>query len=109
GKNLRVIVSVDDGGLRAFVPLTDSFIVSPEGLFVGRRFEFVLQCRSIMHVRGRPSSSRRTRAPRRSRLAKRGRRRPGSGGAGRRRRAGQWRERDPATSFPPCRQNRGGD
>ena len=27
--NLRIIGSVDDGGLRAFVPLTDSRLVSP--------------------------------------------------------------------------------
>jgi hypothetical protein len=33
--NLRVIVSIDDGGLRAFVPLTDDFILSKVGRFVG--------------------------------------------------------------------------
>jgi len=34
--NVRVIGSIDDGrGVRAFVPLTDSFIMSPEGRFVG--------------------------------------------------------------------------
>jgi hypothetical protein len=27
--DLRVIVAVDDGGLRAFMPLTDAFLVSP--------------------------------------------------------------------------------
>jgi hypothetical protein len=31
GGNLRIAVSVDDGGLRALVPLTESFIVSPPG------------------------------------------------------------------------------
>ena len=34
-QNLRVIVSIDDGGLRAIVPLTESFIVAPDGEFVG--------------------------------------------------------------------------
>ena len=28
-RNLRLMLSVDDGGWRAFIPLTDSFIVSP--------------------------------------------------------------------------------
>jgi hypothetical protein len=35
GGDLRVTVSIDDGGWRAFVPLTESFIVSPDGSFVG--------------------------------------------------------------------------
>jgi hypothetical protein len=35
GANLRVIVSVDDGGWRAFAPLSESFIVAPDGSFVG--------------------------------------------------------------------------
>ena len=35
GENLRVIVSVDDGGLRAFAPVTEDFIVRPDGSFVG--------------------------------------------------------------------------
>ena len=35
-QTLRIVVSVDDGsGWRAFVPLTDSFIVAPDGSFVG--------------------------------------------------------------------------
>ena len=34
GGDLRVSVAVDDGGWRAFVPLTDDFIVSPDGSFV---------------------------------------------------------------------------
>jgi hypothetical protein len=33
--NVRVTASIDDGGLRAFVPLTESFIKSPSGEFVG--------------------------------------------------------------------------
>lgn len=33
--DVRVSGSVDDGGARAFVPVTDSFILSPEGRFVG--------------------------------------------------------------------------
>ena len=33
--NIRVVVSVDDGGLRAFVPITESFVKSPTGDFVG--------------------------------------------------------------------------
>jgi hypothetical protein len=35
GGNLRVMVSIDDGGWRAFVPMTESFIVAPDGRFVG--------------------------------------------------------------------------
>jgi len=34
-QNLRVMVSIDDGGLRAIVPLTSSFIIAPDGSFVG--------------------------------------------------------------------------
>jgi hypothetical protein len=33
--NLRVFAAIDDGGWRAFVPLTDSFIIAPDGSFVG--------------------------------------------------------------------------
>jgi hypothetical protein len=33
--NIRVIGSIDDGGFRAFAPLTDSFIKAPDGSFVG--------------------------------------------------------------------------
>ncbi len=33
--NIRVSGSIDDGGLRAFVPLTDDFIMSPDGHFIG--------------------------------------------------------------------------
>jgi hypothetical protein len=32
---IRVAGSIDDGGWRAFVPLTDSFILAPDGTFVG--------------------------------------------------------------------------
>ena len=35
GENLRVMVAVDDGGLRAFAPLTDDFIVSSQDTFIG--------------------------------------------------------------------------
>jgi hypothetical protein len=33
--DVRVIGSIDDGGWRAFVPLSDSFIMAPDGSFVG--------------------------------------------------------------------------
>jgi len=29
--NLRIMASIDDGGWRAFVPLTDSLIMKPDG------------------------------------------------------------------------------
>ena len=32
---IRVAASIDDGGWRAFVPLTDDFILAPDGTFVG--------------------------------------------------------------------------
>ena len=35
GGNLRVMGAVDDGGARAFFPLTDDFIIAPNGAFVG--------------------------------------------------------------------------
>jgi hypothetical protein len=35
GGNVRVISTIDDGGLRAFVPLSDSFIKAADGSFVG--------------------------------------------------------------------------
>jgi len=35
GGNVRVMVSVDDGGLRPFVPMTESFVKSPSDKFVG--------------------------------------------------------------------------
>lgn len=33
--NLRVWVNIDDCGLRAFFPMTECFIISPEGKFIG--------------------------------------------------------------------------
>jgi hypothetical protein len=35
GGNLRILGLIDDGGWRAFAPLTDSFIVAPDGSFIG--------------------------------------------------------------------------
>jgi hypothetical protein len=32
--NLRLFVAVDDGGWRAFAPLSESFIIAPDGSFV---------------------------------------------------------------------------
>lgn len=34
GGDIRVIGSIDDGGWRAFVPLTDDFIIRPDGTLV---------------------------------------------------------------------------
>ncbi len=34
-ENIRVMVSIDDGGLRAFHPLMDDFIKAPDESFVG--------------------------------------------------------------------------
>ena len=34
-QTLRVMGFIDDGGWRAFSPLSDSFILSPDGSFVG--------------------------------------------------------------------------
>ncbi len=33
--NLRVFGNIDDGGLRAFFPLTDGFIIAHDATFVG--------------------------------------------------------------------------
>jgi hypothetical protein len=33
-QTLRVLGSIDDGGWRAFAPISDSFILSPDGSFV---------------------------------------------------------------------------
>ena len=33
--NLRVTAAIDDGGLSAFKPLSDDFIIAPDGSFVG--------------------------------------------------------------------------
>ena len=35
GEDVRVLGLIDDGGWRAFFPLADSFIVAPNGAFVG--------------------------------------------------------------------------
>ncbi len=35
GGDLRVAGAIDDGGWRALCPLTDDFIVGPDGKFVG--------------------------------------------------------------------------
>jgi len=35
GGNLRVVVAIDDGGVRAFMPLSGDFIISPSGVFIG--------------------------------------------------------------------------
>ena len=35
GGDVRVLGGIDDGGLRAFLPLTDDFIMAPDGRFVG--------------------------------------------------------------------------
>jgi hypothetical protein len=32
---VRIAGAIDDGGVRAYVPLTDSFLVAPNGEFVG--------------------------------------------------------------------------
>jgi len=34
-QTLRVMGAIDDGGWRAFLPLSDSFILAPDGSFVG--------------------------------------------------------------------------
>ena len=35
GGTLRVLAMIDDGGLRAWKPLSDDFLVAPDGSFVG--------------------------------------------------------------------------
>jgi hypothetical protein len=37
GGDVRVMACIDDGGWRAFLPLSDSFIKGPDGSFVGER------------------------------------------------------------------------
>jgi hypothetical protein len=34
-RTLRVMAAIDDGGWRAYFPLSDDFIVAPDGSFVG--------------------------------------------------------------------------
>ena len=38
GGDVRVMVSGDDGGWRAFKPLTSDFVMAPDGSFVGESF-----------------------------------------------------------------------
>ena len=33
-EDIRVVVSIDDGGVSAFMPMTDDFILAPDGTFV---------------------------------------------------------------------------
>ena len=33
--NLRVIGSIDDGGIKSFAPITNDFVMTPDGEFVG--------------------------------------------------------------------------
>lgn len=35
--DVRVIFAIDDGGWRAFVPVTDSFIIAKDGTFAGEQ------------------------------------------------------------------------
>jgi hypothetical protein len=35
GGNLRVLGAIDDGGIRALFPMTDGFLMAPDGAFVG--------------------------------------------------------------------------
>jgi hypothetical protein len=35
GGDIRVMGAIDDGGIRAFAPWTDGFIMTPEGRFLG--------------------------------------------------------------------------
>jgi hypothetical protein len=37
GGNVRVIGTIDDGGARAFVPMSDDFIKAPDGSFVSEK------------------------------------------------------------------------
>jgi hypothetical protein len=34
-ENLRVMGAIDDGGFRVFFPLTDDFIITRDGKFIG--------------------------------------------------------------------------
>lgn len=33
--NVRVVGSIDEGGINAFLPLTEGFIMAPDGKFIG--------------------------------------------------------------------------
>ena len=35
GGNVRVVGAIDDGGIRSFFPMTDGFLMAPDGAFVG--------------------------------------------------------------------------
>ena len=35
GGNLRIMGGIDDGGIRSLFPLTNDFILAPDGTFVG--------------------------------------------------------------------------
>jgi len=37
-KTLKVLVAIDDGGLTAFCPYTEDFIITPDGKILGARF-----------------------------------------------------------------------
>lgn len=39
GGDLRVMGAIDDGGLRAFFPLQEDFILTPHGRFVGESLD----------------------------------------------------------------------
>ncbi len=41
GQDIRVVVAVDDGGVRASVPITGDFIMAPDGSFVDEHPRFV--------------------------------------------------------------------
>jgi hypothetical protein len=34
-RDIRVLLAIDDGGRRAYFPMTDSFILAPDGSFLG--------------------------------------------------------------------------
>ena len=36
GGAVRVLAAIDDGSLRAFLPLSDDFIMGPDGQFIGK-------------------------------------------------------------------------
>jgi hypothetical protein len=38
---IRVLLSIDDGGWRAFSPMTDDFILAPDGSFIGEETQDV--------------------------------------------------------------------
>ena len=35
GGSVRVLGSIDDGGLRSYIPISQDFILAPDGTFVG--------------------------------------------------------------------------